>query len=337
MTTPLVSVLLYNYNYGRYLRQCFESIHRQTYDNIEVVFADNCSTDDSWKTAQGYSAEHPGRVTLIRQATNRGAGWNLQSCWHPARGKYAVVLCSDDAMESEFITRCVEALEKHPTAGYAMAHRSIIDEQGKRTEEPSFYDRSCVIPGHEQAAVYMMAALNPCVSQIVYSRQLHHGCNVDFKTGDLGCRWFGQRMIDFNICRCYDMVYIKEPLLLHRVHADSDSVVIAENLIELIGQYVMIHQFAETAAGSGMTKAAARLPEAIAKLARNCLRYADRSAKAGNMTTAKRLAHLAMALDSTSVDVVPDYTAIPATGSKEFIQVTDRKESYEPPPGSREI
>ena len=45
---PLVSVLIHNYNYGRYLRQCLDSVFNQTYDNVEVVFSDNASSDDSW-------------------------------------------------------------------------------------------------------------------------------------------------------------------------------------------------------------------------------------------------------------------------------------------------
>ena len=49
---PLVSVIIYNYNYGRYLSACFDSVINQSYQNIEILFSDNASTDDSWKIAQ---------------------------------------------------------------------------------------------------------------------------------------------------------------------------------------------------------------------------------------------------------------------------------------------
>ena len=58
---PLVSVIVYNYNYGRYLSECFfDSVICQTYQNIEILFSDNASTDDSWEIAQSYSQKFPG-------------------------------------------------------------------------------------------------------------------------------------------------------------------------------------------------------------------------------------------------------------------------------------
>jgi len=271
---------------------------------------------------------------MIRQAINRGPGFNLQTCWRLSRGKYALILCSDDAIESTFVERCVKELESHTTAGYAMVNRSIIDQDGNRREEPPFYDRSCLIPGHEQAAVYMMAALNPSVSQILYRKRVLEGCNTDFRDGGMGARWFGQRMQDFNICRDYDMIYINEPLLLHRVHMASDSANITDNLIELIGQYMLTHQFYEVARDFGMIKAAERLPAALVKLARNCRRYAARSRRIGNEQTATRLEHLALAIDPTSAEENIEADATGDEMTRGIIQVTNRKVSYEPPPGS---
>lgn len=49
-----VSILIPNYNYGCYLSECFDSILNQTYNDIEVIFSDNASTDDSMKIAESY-------------------------------------------------------------------------------------------------------------------------------------------------------------------------------------------------------------------------------------------------------------------------------------------
>jgi len=45
---PLVSIIVPNYNYANYLETCLESILNQTYENIEVIFRDNASMDDSY-------------------------------------------------------------------------------------------------------------------------------------------------------------------------------------------------------------------------------------------------------------------------------------------------
>ena len=64
--SPLVSVIIYNYNYGQYLRDCFDSVFNQTYPNIEVLFSDNASTDDSWAIALEYSNRYPGEIFLAK-------------------------------------------------------------------------------------------------------------------------------------------------------------------------------------------------------------------------------------------------------------------------------
>ncbi len=87
-TTPcripeqLVSVVVINYNYGRYLKECVESVLAQDYKPVEVIVVDDGSTDDSRAIIKSYSA----RLTPafkpnggVISATNRGfqmsQGW----------------------------------------------------------------------------------------------------------------------------------------------------------------------------------------------------------------------------------------------------------------------
>ena len=143
---PLVSVLIFNYNYGRYLTHCFDSVFAQTYENVEICFSDNASTDESWDIALEYARRYPGMITITCNRRDFGMDANFANCWVNARGKYFIELCSDDALKSEYLSKCVDALEKHPKAGFAMVHRSIIDESGQSHEEPPFYNQSCIIP-----------------------------------------------------------------------------------------------------------------------------------------------------------------------------------------------
>ena len=66
VSLPLVSVIIINFNYGRFLTR--PSIHvRQTYPNVECVIVDNASTDESPKVLRGIEARHP-RVKVVRRA-----------------------------------------------------------------------------------------------------------------------------------------------------------------------------------------------------------------------------------------------------------------------------
>lgn len=340
---PLVSVLIHNYNYGRYLKQCLESVTTQTYDNIEIIFSDNASTDESWEIVLEFARSYPGMMTIIRNRRNFGPSSNLANCYANINGKYFCVLCSDDAFKPEFVQKCVNALEAHPDAGFAMVHRAIIDSHGLPSEEPPFYSQSCVIPGAEQAAVYMMAAVNPSISQIMYSQINSMGI---LPTENMLSRWFGQRILDFGLCCEFSMVYLKEPLLYHRVHESSDSSGIASSLVEIFAQYILPHQFSEMAcAKSNMGKAIERLPQALEKLGSLCLRYCVRALGMRDERCAFRYFHLAAAILPEIIND-PVYLKLqgywPADASEksrivaslEAIEnLTTRNLSYDPPPG----
>ena len=59
----LVSVVIPNYNYAHYLSDCINSILQQSYKNIEVIFVDDGSTDESVSIAKSFSE----RVKIIVQ------------------------------------------------------------------------------------------------------------------------------------------------------------------------------------------------------------------------------------------------------------------------------
>jgi len=343
---PLVSILCYNYNYGRYLRQCLESAFNQTYPNIEVCFSDNCSTDESWEIALEFARKYPGKMRLTRNRMNFGPDYNFANCKQMMLGKYFINFCSDDVMEPDYVERCVNVLEENPHVGFALVNRSIIDEYGQRTEEPPFYNQSCIIPGEEQAAVYMMAGINPSVSQIMYRNEI---ADSRAATGALGARYYGTRILDFNISLDFDIAYIKEPLLLHRIHGLSDTSQADANLMPVIGLYVLNHQFADIAGVRNLKKVTARLPQSLDKLASLAVRYSVRSLLAGNEQAAQKYFYLAVAINPTLTQdpawkQLKDYWTADASAKASMLDqlrnsdnLATRTISYDPPPGSMPI
>lgn len=341
---PLVSVCIYNFEYGRYLSQCLESIAAQTYGHIEVCFSDNASTDDSWQIAMDFAKRYPKKMSLVRNRKNFGASSNQENTMYDARGKYMLFLCSDDAIRPEFVERCIALLEEHPDAAYAMVHRDIMDEEGRISSEPPFYDRSCLIRGKEQTAVYMMTSVNPCISQILYRRDLFMS---NSRLGTLNSRWFGARILDFNLCCEYPMIYIKEPLLLNRVHTLSEGALLADNLLQCMSEYSLVHQFADAATSVGHDKAAGRLGEATEKIGRLCMRYSVRFLAQDNASTALRYFRLAEAIfpgiaaDPVYTDLAHYWATTDDTEKLNIVaklgrqaNLSTRAVSYPPPPGS---
>lgn len=343
---PLVSICIYNYNYGRFLAQCLDSVATQTYENIEICFSDNASTDDSWQIAQDFAQRYPRRMSLVRNRENFGAGANLTNCRRNAQGKYLLLLCSDDAITPNYVERCVGLLEKHPAAAFAIVHRDILDEAGNVSSEPPFYDQTCLIKGEEQAAVYMMAAVTPSISQVFYNHEKMMAYSLPH---NFSVRWFGQRLMDFFLCLESPVVYIKEPLLLNRVHGGSDGMAIDANLVQGVGQYILALQFAEIANHHGVPKPGMRLNAAIEKVGRLCLRYCTNFLRQNNEPAALRYFHLAQAIfpgvvTEESFALLNAYwNTTPAEADARSRILADlsaraelgtRNVSYAPPPGS---
>ncbi|MEI6826588.1 MAG: glycosyltransferase family 2 protein [Desulfuromonadales bacterium] len=343
---PLVSILCYNYNYGRYLRQCLESVFAQTYENLELCFSDNASTDDSWAIALEFERKHPGKMSLTRNRKNFGPDANFANCFRTMGGKYFVNFCSDDVLAPEYVERCVSALEAYPNTGMAIVNRSVINENDIGTDEAPFYNQSCIIPGEEQAAVYMMAGVNPSVSQIMYRRDVVNGRTA---TGALVSRYYGTRIFDFNISTDFDVAYIKEPLLKHRIHSQSDTNKADSSLLPVIGLYVLNQQFADIASLRNLTKVTDRLPKSIDKLANLAVRYSVRSLLAQDERTAQRYFYLAMAMSPQLAEEptwrqLQQYWAAEESRKSEILEefrtsdnLAARTTSYEPPPGSTPI
>jgi len=341
--TPLVSILCYNYNYGRYLRQCLESIFSQTYKNIELCFSDNASTDNSLEIALEFLSKYPTKMHFTRNRKNFGPDVNFANSRRNSKGKYYVNLCSDDAMEPEFIEQCVTTMETYHSTGFAIVNRTIINEKNVRTDEKPFYNKSCIIKGEEQAAVYMMAGINPSVSQIMYKSELTPSRSA---TGALASRYYGTRILDFNLSLDFDVAYIKEPLLLHRIHSQSDTTLADSNLLPIIGLFVLNHQFADSASVLNYTKVTERLTPSIAKLAELSLRYSLRALNEKNYIVAERYFYLSRAM-SPQITTNPlwvkltQYWTSSEIKKKELLaeltnstNVVYRNISYDPPPGS---
>lgn len=342
---PLVSIAIYNYNYGAYITECLESIIKQTYQKFEICISDNASSDESWKIISDYVKKYPNKIKAIKNNINMGAGFNRENAEHLASGEYLLVLTSDDYIAPDFLEKTVNALESNTDCVFAMVHRDIVTDDGKIIKEKPFYDRSCKIDGHAQAAVFMMAGVNPSISQIIYRRSLiGYGSLVGGHV--LNVRWFGERIKDFEMCCRAPIIYIHEPLLKNRVHYNSDGSSIDRNLIQAVGQFLLVHQFKDIADVYSNKLAAEKLPDAIWKVATLCLRYSIDFMSRGQEDISKRYLSLSMALqirdhESENYRLLYDYHF---NGNKKVLskildlgKTTARQISYEPPAGSTSI
>lgn len=99
------------YNNARTLVDSVRSVMAQTYDDWELILADDGSTDGSAEMAA--SIRHP-RIHAVTDGMNRGLSFRLNQIAAAARGEYLTRMDADDLMHPERIARQVEWLDGHP-------------------------------------------------------------------------------------------------------------------------------------------------------------------------------------------------------------------------------
>src|SRR5689334_11988186 len=92
-TGPFFSVCIPCFNHGRYLGETISSVLEQDFDDFEVLVADNASTDNSKEVARSFCDP---RIQLLENRYNIGFAPNLQRVTETAKGKFMILLSSDD-------------------------------------------------------------------------------------------------------------------------------------------------------------------------------------------------------------------------------------------------
>lgn len=129
MTSPLVSVVIPTYNYGRYICETVASALGQTCSPIEVIVVDDGSTDDTRERLAAYGD----RVRYIHQQ-NRGLSAARNTGIRAAEGHYIALLDSDDLWLPDKLERQMTLAVQQPDTGLIATERYAIDETGRRLD-----------------------------------------------------------------------------------------------------------------------------------------------------------------------------------------------------------
>lgn len=97
-TPPEISVIIPEYNYGRYLPDCIDSVLAQTFQSFEIIIVDDASTDGSDKQAADMVDQWKA-IRVIQHKQNAGTAATLNTGIKAARGKYIYILSSDDKLK----------------------------------------------------------------------------------------------------------------------------------------------------------------------------------------------------------------------------------------------
>lgn len=117
---PLVSVIIDNYNYDRFISNAIDSVLHQTYKNVEIIVVDDGSTDNSQDVIQSYGNQ----VTAIFKQ-NGGIASALNAGFAVSKGEIVCLLDADDLFLPEKIAEVVELFQSHPESDWVFTESAV--------------------------------------------------------------------------------------------------------------------------------------------------------------------------------------------------------------------
>lgn len=131
---PLVSVILSSYNSPEYLAIAFESLINQTWKNIEIIMADDCSTNPRNKRfILECAAKYPSVVRYFIQPQNVGIAKNKNTAYRMAKGDFICLLDGDDFYYPGKIACELELFNQHPELDVVYSNFVFVNAAGEYT------------------------------------------------------------------------------------------------------------------------------------------------------------------------------------------------------------
>lgn len=128
---PLFSVLIANYNNGKYLMDAIESVRRQTYVNWEIILVDDCSTDNSHALYK--ELEQDERIHIFLNDQNHGCGYTKRRCAELANGEICGFLDPDDVLLPNALNDSVGNIQEHLDCVLSFSRFYMCDESLNKT------------------------------------------------------------------------------------------------------------------------------------------------------------------------------------------------------------
>lgn len=223
---PRVSVIVPNYNHGRFLEKRMNSILSQTFQDYEIIFLDDASTDNSIEICQKYSSLKNFRFNINK--VNSGCTFKQ---WNKgvriAKGEYIWIAESDDYADRKFLEKLVAKLDENQQLGLAYCQSWIVDQDDKMIGSEKIntnwidrerWTRDYTNNGVNECSRYLLQQNTiPNASAVVFRKWVFLDCGGADESLKLTGDWYTW----VNILLNSDITFLAEHLNYFRHHEDS--------------------------------------------------------------------------------------------------------------------
>lgn len=129
--TPLVTVICLSYNHAEFVIEALESVLHQTHNNVELIIADDFSTDNSVEVIEKWLKQHP-QIPFIVNVENLGNTKTFNKCLKIAKGAFLIDLAADDVLNPDCIVRQLKGFAEttYENVGLIYGNAELISEKG---------------------------------------------------------------------------------------------------------------------------------------------------------------------------------------------------------------
>ena len=133
----LITVYITNYNYGRYIDKCIQSILKQTYKNIELIIIDDGSSDNSKENLKKY--EKIKKIKIIYQK-NKGLNITNNIAIKVSTGRYIIRVDADDWLREDAISSLYKEISKDKKIAIVFSNYYEVNTNGEIQNEYKRYN-----------------------------------------------------------------------------------------------------------------------------------------------------------------------------------------------------
>ena len=206
---PLVSIIMPAYNAEKYIAESIRSVIKQTYQNWELIVADDCSTDDTAEIVNSFS---DARIHYYKCVKNSGVAQTRNFGISKADGEWIAFLDSDDLWEPTKLEKQIGFIENSRTAKLVFTASAFVNENGIRL--------GYILPAPKTVTTKELLKQNvlSCSSILIAKEYIK---KYPFPSGEVIHEDYVSWL---KILAEIDTAYgINEPLLIYRVSSGSKS------------------------------------------------------------------------------------------------------------------
>lgn len=216
-----LSIIIPNWNGKHHLETCLPSLVVQTHSDIEVIIADNASTDGT----QAYVREHFPQFLIEQLSENRGFTGACNAGMRVATGEFVALLNNDTEVDPQWAAEVIAVLARHPEAGFVASKMLLFDKRDTFHTAGDFY-RVDGQPGNRgvwqqdmgqyETEEYVFSA---CGGSSVYRRSMLEKIGLldddfFFSLEDVDLAWRAQ-------LQGYRCIYAPHAIVYHRLSASG--------------------------------------------------------------------------------------------------------------------